>query len=186
MIGGPARCGKSLLARRLLRQREAPYFCADYLTSGLAAGVPDLGVAHELPCQARGELIWPVLVGVLRNLVEVEPEYVVEGDALLPARVAELQAEYEGQVRACFLGYPRAVAAARIASIRAHPSPVNDWVRGLSEDLLNDLVVEMLDFSRHLEAECQRLGIPFFDGSVDFDLALQQAETYLVGVQSRA
>jgi hypothetical protein len=113
LIGGPARSGKSLLARRLLL-RQAPYFCTDYLTTGLAAGVPSLGVDHELPCQARGELIWPVLVGVLRNLVEVEPEYVVEG-------------------------------------------------------------------GRHLEAECQLHGIRFFDGSLDFNLALQRAERYLVG-----
>jgi hypothetical protein len=181
LIGGPARSGKSLLARRLLQLCQAPYFCADYLTSGLSAGAPGLGLGHELASQARGERIWPVLVGVLRNLVEVEPEYAVEGDVLLPGRVAELRAEYEGQIRACFMGYPRCSPKAKVVSMRAHPSPVNDWVAGMSEKQQLELVVEMVDFSKYLEAECQLHRISFFDGSLDFPLALQQAERYLVG-----
>jgi hypothetical protein len=181
LIGGPARSGKSLLARRLLQMCQAPYFCTDYLTSGLAVGAPELKVGHELGNQLRGERIWPVLVGVLRNLVEVEPEYVVEGDALLPGRIASLRAEYPGRLRACFVGYPRCSVEAKVWSVRTHLSPVNDWVGGMPEDHLHELVVEMAEFSRYLEAECRLHGIAFFDGSVDFELALRQAEGYLVG-----
>jgi len=107
LIGGAARSGKSTLARRLLQAHRMPYFCVDHLTSGLEAGAPALGVRHELPDQRRGELVWPVLCGVLRNVVEVEPEYVVEGNVLLPARIAEFAAAHRGRVRACFLGYAR-------------------------------------------------------------------------------
>lgn len=181
LIGGPARSGKSLLARRLLERRQVPYFCADYLTSGLAAGAHGLGVDHDLDDRTRGELVWPVLAGVLRNLVEVEPEYVVEGDVLLPGRVAGLRAEYEGRVRACFLGYPRCTVEAKVASIRAHPSPVNDWVAGLLDEELCALVTQTVASSRHVEAECRSHGIAFFDGSLSFEVALEHAERYLVG-----
>ena len=73
LIGGASRTGKSTLALRLLETRQVPFFCLDYLTSGLEAGVPALGVRHEIPDQRRGELVWPVLRHLLRNIVEVEP-----------------------------------------------------------------------------------------------------------------
>jgi adenosyl cobinamide kinase/adenosyl cobinamide phosphate guanylyltransferase len=102
LIGGPARSGKGVLAQRLLRQKQVPYFSVDYLTTGLADGAPGLGIRHELPNRARGEPMWSVLAGMLRNIVEVEPAYVVEGDVLLPDKVAGLSGEYRGCVRACF------------------------------------------------------------------------------------
>ena len=179
LIGGPARCGKTLLARRLHRRLQAPYFVTDYLTSGLA-GEPSLGVRHELGNRERGERAWPVLEGLLRNVAEVEPCYVVEGDLLLPERLASFQSRFDGQVRACFLGYPSCNPDVKVAAIRSHPSPVNDWVAGMSDARLHDLVAEMIEFSRYLETECERRRLPFFDGSHDFERTLEQAETHLV------
>ena len=107
LVGGAARSGKTIIARRMLEQPSVPYFSVDYLISGLSAGSTDLEMLHELPNQTRGERIWPVLSGLLRNIVEVETSYLVEGDSLLPSRVAEFSAQYAGRVRACFLGYAR-------------------------------------------------------------------------------
>ena len=81
LIGGAARAGKSILARRLLRRHNLPYFSVDYLTSGLESGAPETAVRHESPNRLRGERIWPVLEGLLRNIAEEEPGYVVEGEA---------------------------------------------------------------------------------------------------------
>jgi len=181
LIGGASRSGKSTLARRLLDTRQVPFFCLDYLTSGLETGVPGLGVRHEIPDQRRGELVWPVLCGLLRNIVEVEPRYVVEGDVLLPARVAEFTAAHRGRVRACFLGYSRCTTEAKRAAIRSSPSAVNDWVATLSDRDLGDLVAEMRDFSRYLESECARWGLEYFDGGASHAAALRRAEEYLVG-----
>ena len=181
LIGGPSRSGKTLLARKLLELRRIPYFCADYLTSGLEAGAPSLGVNHDLPSQTRGELAWPVLAGVLCNLVEVEPEYLVEGDALLPSKVATFVAGHRGQVRACFLGYSRSSLEAKCTSVRTYPSPVNDWVAGIADGGLVELVMEMRAFSEFLEADCRTHGLRYFDGSDDFPLALEQAQAYLLG-----
>jgi hypothetical protein len=181
LIGGAARSGKSTLARRLLDAYRLPCFCLDYLTSGLEEGAPRLGVRHELPDRRRGELVWPIVRGLLRNVVEVEPGYVVEGDVLLPSTIAEFAAARQGRVRACFLGYSRCAADAKRASIRAFPSAVNDWVAGRSDRDLEDLVVEMQEFSRYLESECERCGTRYFDGSVSFTDALRRAEEYLVG-----
>jgi len=180
LIGGPSRSGKTLLARQLLRERGLPCFSTDYLTSGLEAGAPALGVRHDLQSRLRGERVWPVLAGVLRNIAEVEPGYVVEGDVLLPGLVAPLATEYGGAVRVCFLGFARAAVEAKCASIRSFPGPVNDWVAGMDEGGLVALVEEMAEFSRFLETECRGPGLRYFDGSADFAAALQEAKAYLL------
>jgi hypothetical protein len=179
LVGGPARSGKSLLAQRLLRQRQIPYFSVDYLTSGLARGAATQNVRHEQSNRDRGERIWPVLSGVLRNIVEVEPHYLVEGGALLPEKVVEFSSRYPGAIRACFLGYAHSTAEAKCASIRATPAPINDWVAKMSCEELVRLVSEMGEFSAYLEKECARLHIPYFDGSADFNNALNAAQLYL-------
>ncbi len=180
LIGGPARSGKTLLARRLLQLRQVPYFCTDYLTSGLEAGALGLGVRHELTSRARGERMWPVLAGVLRNVVEVEPEYVVEGDSLLPSKIAGFAADHGGRVRAYFLGYARCSLEAKCAFIRSFPSPVNDWIAGMPEEALCTLVSEMRQFSEFLEADCQAHALRYFDGSGNFSLAIEEAQEYLL------
>jgi len=161
LIGGAAPSGKSTLARRLPDAQGAPCFCLDYLTSGLEEGAPGLGVRHELTNRRRAELVWPIVRGLLRNVVDVERGYVAEGDVLL---VAEFAAAREGRVRACSLGCSDGAAVDKRASIRAFPSAVNDWVAGLSDRDLGELVAEM-----------------HFDGSGSVTDALRRAEEYLVG-----
>jgi hypothetical protein len=51
-IGGAARAGETLLARRLLAERGVPCFCCDYLVSAPEQGAP---------------LVWPRLLPMLRN-----------------------------------------------------------------------------------------------------------------------
>jgi hypothetical protein len=180
LIGGPARSGKSELAARLLRERRVPYFPLDYLTSGLVA-VPGLRLDHDLPPRERGERLWPVLHPLLRNIAEVEPVYLVEGDALLPDHMADLIAASAGTVRGCFLGYAHIAIEQKLTEIRAHPGMVNDWAAGLSDEELAGLVKEMKEFSRFLESECARLRLPYLDGSFDFHGALHRAEYQLLG-----
>jgi hypothetical protein len=186
LIGGPARSGKSILAQRLMRHHQVPYFSADYLTTGLAGGAPELALAHELPNRVRGERIWPVLAPLLRNIVEVEPAYLVEGDLLLPERVAGLSAEYPGGIRTCFLGYARCQIESKCAAIRSISGGINDWVSGMSDEELIELVSEMKEFSGFLEAECARHGVQYFDGSTDFAAAVQEAHEYLLGAAEPA
>jgi hypothetical protein len=59
LIGGAARSGKSLVARRLPRGRLVPYSSTDHLISGLAAGAP--ASAFSMSCQTVCAASWPGL-----------------------------------------------------------------------------------------------------------------------------
>jgi len=181
LVGGAARSGKTIVARRLLSERQIPYFSFDYLVSGVSRGAPQLKVTHEAGSRVRGERLWPIAHPLLRNVVEVEPHYLIEGEALLPAHLSELMGEYPGQVRGCFLGYAAASVASKLAEVRRYPSPVNDWVAKLSEQSLYEVITEHRELSRYLQSECSRLDLAYIETSGKFEAALEAAFQHLVG-----
>lgn len=178
LVGGAARSGKSILAGRFLRQHGVPYFSLDYLTNGLVDVLPT--VEHQRAPHDRAERLWPVLGPMLQSIADGEPSYFVEGDALLPDRIAPMVAQSGGRIRACFLGYARGPIAQIARAIRTHPSPTNDWTAGASDDEIMALIMEMRSFSRHLEAACGRLGLPYFDSGDGFEAAIQAATRELL------
>ena len=95
LIGGAARSGKTLIAQRMLLEHSIPRYALEYFVSALHRGCPEIGVRHEEANPARAERLWPRLEPMLRNIVEVEPVYVVEGDALLPRHVVAFTQHYQ-------------------------------------------------------------------------------------------
>jgi len=111
---------------------------------------------------------------MLRNIIEVEPAYTVEGDALSPKGVASLRAEYGPEIRACFIGYAYSTPARKLAEIHAFGGGVNDWIQHHSDQYILDLCTEMIAFSLFLREECSFYGIPYFDVSEGFLPVLEQ------------
>ena len=63
LIGGSARTGKTIIARRLLSERNYPYFCVDYFVSAQDQGAPELGINAESPNEKRARKLWPRYAG---------------------------------------------------------------------------------------------------------------------------
>jgi len=175
LLGGAARAGKTIIAHRLLDEKHIPYFCVDYFVSGLFRGAPGLGVDPDSPNRERGERVWPTLKGMLRNIVEVEPRYLVEGDVLLPKYVREIMEMYPGEIHACFVGYAALSPEQKLREIRTFGGHVNDWLDDKPDEYILELAREMIDFSRYLQAECQQCHLPYFDASRDFPGAISRA-----------
>ncbi|MFH1085016.1 MAG: hypothetical protein V1772_04560 [Chloroflexota bacterium] len=179
LIGGAARAGKTLLARRLLAERGVPCFCADYLVSGLQEGVPELGILGESPNRERAPRLWPILAPLLRNIIEVEPAYTVESDVLWPRGVAALRDENPDAVRACFIGYAGIAPAAKVAQMRRYGGGVNDWVQHHDDAYALALAQVMIAWSAFLRDECAALGLEYVDVSIGFEDGLAQAKDRL-------
>ena len=180
LIGGAARSGKTLLAQRLFRERGVPYFCVDYFVSALDQAAPELGIVAESPNESRSKLLWPRMVPMLRNIVEVEPYYTVEGDALLPSGVASLAEEYKGAIRPCFLGFARSIPQLKLEEIRKFSGGINDWIQDHDDAYILDLCTEMIDFSRYVQRECSLYELPYFDVSDHFTEVLEKAYQSLI------
>ena len=183
LIGGAARAGKTLIAQRMLRERLIPYFCVDYFVSAMERGAPELGIVGESPNKERALKLWPRIEPMLRNIVEEEPAYTVEGDALLPKGVASLCEAYAGQVRACFIGYTSTTPKRKLEEIRRFGGGVNDWIQHHPDQYVLDLCAHMIEFSQFVRQECHLYRLPYLDVSDDFLDVVGKAYAMLCGSQ---
>jgi hypothetical protein len=179
IIGGAARAGKTKIARRMLDEHNIPLFCIDYLVSGLDQGAPSLGIVGESPTRPKAEKLWPILKGMLRNIVEEEPHYLVEGDSIWPQGVAKLRDTYHPQIRAVFIGYANSNPQQKLIEIHEFGGGVNDWIQDYSDQYILDLCVEMIEWSQFLQVKCKKYDLPYFDVSENFSQTLDQAYNWL-------
>ena len=180
IIGGAARAGKTQIARRMLDEHNIPLFCLDYFVSAMDRGAPELGIGAEDPVIPKSERLWPRIEPMLRNIVEVEPHYLVEGDSIWPEGVAKLRDAYHPQIRAVFLGFADASPQQKLVKIRQFSGGVNDeWIQSQTDDYVLALCKEMIEWSQFLRVECKQYGLPYFEVSANFSCILDQAYNYL-------
>jgi hypothetical protein len=176
LIGGAARAGKTLITQRLWREKQVPYFCIDYFQSAIDQGAPELGIQAESHNLVRAPALWPRIEYLFRNIIEVEPDYTIEGDALWPRGASLMIQDYTARrIRAVFLGYAHTTPQRKLADIRANPGGVNDWIQRHDDTYILALAQEMIEFSEFLEAECPTLGLPYIDVSECFADRIEQA-----------
>jgi hypothetical protein len=182
LVGGASRSGKTWLARRLLERRQVAYFSIDALMMGFANGYPEFGLDPETSAILRGGKLWPILRAVAVNFIEEKryhPDYLLEGDELLPEYVAELSQVYPGEVRACFLGYTRLAPLEKLQAVRRFEP---DWACYYNDDdFVLSFLAEQVQYSRYLRQECALYGLEYFDGLADFSEMMEVACEYLVG-----
>ncbi len=178
IIGGASRSGKTLLARRAVAEKAIPYFPIDALFGALAYGAPEFGVRHGDSLMDRPIKMWPLVKPLLGFFFDEEQSYLVEGDSILPGQVHELLLEQK-PIRCCFLGYTQLTKDEKLLLIRQYHQGVIDWTKSIPDAEILPMIDEMIEFSKHLQEECDRYGIRYFDISHDFGVVRDEAFKYL-------
>lgn len=178
-IGGAARTGKGMLARRLLAERQMAYLSLDVLKMGLARGVPEYAIDPDAGGLVVGERLWPLVREMSFNLLDDGVDYVLEGE-LLPKHVAPLWRSYPTQIKACFLGYTTITPEQKLYNIRTHGGHPNDWPSNYTDAELLPVIVKMIEFSHYLQAECTTYQMRYFDSSQHFQATLDQVMAYIL------
>jgi len=179
VVGGAARTGKSIIARRFLHETEIPYFSLDILMMGLAKGFPERGIDPEDTNYLNPERMWPVVQSMSRNIIEAGLEYLIEGVSILPQHVKELLKSHPACIKACFIGYTRVSPEDKLRSIREYSNFPNNWSKGYSDNQLLDLINNEIRHSVHLQNECSKYDITYFDQSGDFVKTIDAVVSYL-------
>jgi hypothetical protein len=179
-IGGAARTGKGIIARRLLAEQGLPYLSLDVLKMGVARGLPEYTLDPDAGAIRVAVRLWPLVREMCVSLIRDEVDYVMEGE-ILPGDVALLRDRHPAQVKACFLGYGAIAPAEKLREIRAYGGHPNDWPQEVADADLLTIIAREIAFSQYLQAECVRYRFPYFDTSHRFTLAMDEVIAYIRG-----
>jgi hypothetical protein len=178
ILGGAPRSGKTLLSRRMLAEKGIAHFPVDALVGMLAYAMPELEVHHSQEFIIKSEKVGKLTKHLFGFFVAQNEPYLLEGDAILPSQVNEFVLEH-ADTKACFTGYPEITPEQKLRDLREFGEGQKDWTNNESDEALLWMLERAIRFSAYLKKECSLYGIPFFDSSVDFKKAFNDAFAYL-------
>jgi hypothetical protein len=176
LIGGPPRCGKSVLARRLTTDHAIPFVPTDLIWAIVEVSQPDWRTPMQkgpgrIPAAAK--MFEPYLERAIRFLQSIRQPYGIEGEVITPETAARLNSTCD--VRVAFL-VRSSVTADDLADSRG-PNP---WLENAPPDLVSAVSAEIISWSSHALSACQKLSLPCFDVAGDFDRAIGDAASALM------
>lgn len=168
IIGGASRSGKSILAKKILKEKLIPFFPLDGLVGMLTHSAPEHGVKHQNDFVDKSEKTWKFNKELFKYLFKTQESYLVEGDCILPIQVAELQQKYPDHIKCCFIGYPSMTTKQKLGLVRKFHSGETDWTHKHDDEAMLEMLEAMVIFSKYLQTECKKYDIQFFDVSNNF------------------
>ena len=172
LLGGAARSGKSIIARRVMAHYRVPFFSIDYLTNGMAQVWPELQNDLDTDDATVGERIWPVVKSIATMMLRTRVNYLLEGASVQPHHARELILAFPNQVHACFIGYANADITEKFQHIRQFGGQPDDWMSHWDDALVVQELERLKIVSRTIQAECQQLHLPYFDTSLQFEYTI--------------
>lgn len=179
LVSGASRSGKTIIARKILEQRQIPYLSLDTVVMGFTNGIPEYGVHDRLFPDEIAEGLWSFLKAMCESMLWAEMDYVIEGEAILPELVRELVDDYPDKIRLCFLGYVDVDTEAKLRDIKSFSDGKGDWLTTETDDFIRDHIQNMVRHSQRIKADCGQHDMRYFDTSNDFEAAVEQATHYL-------
>lgn len=179
LIGGPARCGKSTLAKRVRREIDAQVVSADAFTESLLRTLhpdqlPEIFIhqkdsIHELPdneaklerIYRRDKAMWKFYEGYMFEVEERQHESLLLEGNLWPDLVSSLSYAYQ----AVFLidSSPVDERVAFLTRLRDSKDTSNNWMRDFSDERMRDLAEFNLLRSQRYKSLCEEYKQSFFD-----------------------
>lgn len=172
IVGGASRSGKSIISRRLLVEKQVPYFPLDVLISSIEDVRNDLGIFHGQDFIQKASQLWKhsITKNLFEHLALYESNYLVEGDCILPEQIHEIQQKFtDSQLRVCFIGYPELTSVEKLSIIRKYNDNLDDWTVKYDDKKMLEYIDEMIEYSKYLKSECEKYNIKFFNVSENFN-----------------
>jgi len=181
LVSGTSRSGKTLIARRILADKQIPYLSLDWLMMGFNDGIPEYGIHHLLWPNEIAEKMAPFLRGMIDSMLIDGMDYVIEGEAMLPQLVVDLVEKYPDKIKVVFVGYAAINVNDKVALVKKYGDGENDWLTNESDEYIRDHIENMIAYSKMIENGCEKHGLSYFDTSEDFLGAIEAATDFLVG-----
>jgi len=181
LVSGTSRSGKTLIAKKLLADKQIPYLSLDWLMMGFNDGIPEYGIHHLLWPNEIAEKMRPFLSGMIDCMLTEGMDYVIEGEAMLPQLVADLVEKHPDKIKVVFVGYTEINVKDKVALVKKHGDGENDWLTSESDEYIRDHIENMIAYSKMIRTRCEEHGLSYFDTSEDFLGTIEAVTDFLLG-----
>ena len=165
LIGGASHTGKTLLAQRILEEKQYPYLSMDHLKMGLIrSGQTELTPMDDDRLTAY---LWPIVREMVKTAIENGQNLTVEGCYIPVDWKRDFPEEYLQHIRCVFLVMSEQYIRTRFQDIRHYANAIENRLddSGLSmEDLLRD--------NAALLAGCRQHGCEYILIDEQYDVTL--------------
>ena len=180
LISGASRSGKTMIAEKILNQKNLPYMSLDWLVMGFTNGMPECGIHDMLFPDDIAKKLWSFVKSMCESMLWSDADCVIEGEAILPELVSELLTKYPDKIKICFLGYTDIDADEKARSIKEFSTGKTDWLNKKPDAYIYDHIQNMVRHSRRIKAGCGQYNMRYFDTSEDFTGTIDKAVEYLL------
>jgi hypothetical protein len=175
LLGGPPRCGKTLLGQQVASTRGIGWLSTDTIRDVVNMLMPALyesGGPGRSP-DPEADLFYPYFERVVESCNYLVDEYLIEGVGFMPRHVAALDDRIE--IRTVFVGMKHVQLDNLLAT-----EGRNRWHRELDDPTLAELPRWIESWSEAIEKECVQLSLPYVELSDDFLTGIDTARRLLL------
>ena len=180
LVSGTSRSGKTLIAEKLMEQKQIPYMSLDWLMMGFTNGMPQLGIHDKLFPDEIAKRLWSFFKAMCESMLYLEIDYIIEGEAMLPELIQELLDIYPDKIKICFVGYTDIDIDQKAQDIKTYSTRRGDWLTKESDDYIYEHIDNMVTHSRKIKDGCEKYNMTYFDTSTNFMDAIENAKNYLL------
>ncbi len=192
LIGGPPKCGKTTLAKYLLKEKGMPWVSTDTLQNIVKAYTKEKDFVKLFPssvqrCDTNDEkyskfssdeiinayriqarTIWDAIDMFVVSEMTDENDFVIEGYHIEPELIAKLNKKYEDEIQSIFLVKKNEVKF--VENIKESSTP-NDWiVENTKENETYNKIAKMIsEYSEIFEKEAQKYNLDIINMDDDFE-----------------
>lgn len=179
LISGASRSGKSILANMIHKKTNISVLPTDAIMMAFFNGVPQFGIHPELWPDEIAIKLWDFYKSLITVFIENEEDYIIEGESFLPEHIRDLEEEYKGRVKSCFIGFSTISVETKKEHVKLYANK-NDWLLGNSEEYITNHITNMIGYSKTIKKSCENHNVTYFDTSENFTDVLNQAMKFML------
>jgi len=175
LIGGNGCTGKTLMAQTLLEKYKIPYLSIDHLKMGIYRGDKNCGFTPLDSSEKIGEILWPIIKGIIMTNIENRQSLIIEGCYLLPHRIKEFDQPYKDEIISVFLGFSEDYIEKHLkGEIIQNRNAIEQ--RMYPEDRsVTQFISEHEKFRKH----CLEQGVTYFEIKENYEVEVQKVYGYI-------
>lgn len=168
--------GKTLLAKRLLENRNISHFSIDHLKMGLFRGDPNCGFTPTDSNEHIGGKLWPILRGIIMTAIENEQDLLIEGCYIFPEYLNDFDEEYLARILPVFICFSEEyIREHYLTGIIQHRQVVEK--RDYEEDRSPEV---FLNDHNTFKNKCKEYGVNCFEIQSDYVTEMNKVYEFIV------